>query len=219
MKVCTDACLFGAYAANELQQTAVKNILDIGTGTGLLSLMLAQKKTALIDTVEIDTAAFEQAKENIGRSPFKDRITVYNKDVVQFGSEKKYDLIISNPPFFEADLRSGDAKKNAAKHDTTLTYEALLESIQKNLSTNGSFALLLPFHRSNYFIELSSKINFHVRKNIAVKQTPKHNCFRSILFFSTTKIPVQEIEISIKNEEGNYSAECTDLLKDYYLYL
>lgn len=219
MKVCTDACLFGAYVANELQQTPVKNILDIGSGTGLLSLLLAQKTTTFIDTVEIDTPAFEQAKENIIQSPFKERIAIHNTDVMQFLANKKYDFIISNPPFFEADLRSEDKKKNAAKHDTTLTYAALLNAIAKNLTADGSFAVLLPYHRSNYFEAASVNLNFHLRKKIAVKQTPKHNYFRSILFFSKKKMPVEEIEIIIKNDSGNYTPEFTSLLKDFYLYL
>ena len=219
MKVCTDACLFGAWVANELQEAAVKNILDIGAGTGLLSLMLAQKTTASIDAVEIDTAGFEQAKENIAKSPFKDRIEIINADITQFNPEKKYDYIISNPPFFEADLKSGDEKKNAAKHDTALTYAALLKAIEKNLSTDGLFAILLPYHRSNYFETASLQLNFHLVKKIGVKQTPKHDYFRSILIFSRQSTMSTQIEITIKDESGNYTGEFISLLKDYYLYL
>ncbi len=219
MKVCTDACLFGAYMTNELLRAPAKNVLDIGTGTGVLSLMLAQKTAACIDTVEIDQDAFEQAKENIVHSPFKDRIAIINTDVATFDTDKKYDCIISNPPFFEADLKSADVKKNAAKHDSTLTYDVLLHAIQKNLSTAGSFAVLLPYHRSNYFETTAAAFNFYCNKKISVKQTPKHNYFRAILIFSGKKISVQENEICIKNEEGNYSDHFTYLLKDYYLYL
>jgi len=219
MKVCTDACLFGAYMANELQQLPVKNILDIGSGTGLLSLLLAQKTTALIDTVEIDRVAFEQAKENIARSPFKDCITIFNTDAIQFDADKKYDYIISNPPFFEADLKSVDEKKNAAKHDTTLTYDALLNAIQKNLDADGSFAVLLPYHRSNYFEAASAALNFFLTKKVLVRQSSKHSYFRAILIFSKKKSTLQQNEISIKNESGNYAVDFIDLLKDYYLHL
>ena len=220
MKVCTDACLFGAYIANELLRlSAVKNILDIGSGTGLLPLMLAQKTNAVIDTVEIDLPAFEQAKENIARSLYSSKIEIFNADILQFISNKKYDCIISNPPFFEADLRSGDEKKNAAKHDTSLTYTALINAIDKNLTADGFFSVLLPYHRSNYFEEEAAKLNFCLTQKLLVKQTQKHNYFRAILFFSSSKIAANQSELIIKNEEGNYTDEFTNLLKDYYLYL
>jgi tRNA1Val (adenine37-N6)-methyltransferase len=219
MKVCTDACLFGAYIANEIQQLPVKNILDIGTGTGLLTLMLAQETSAAIDAVEIDAAAFTQAKQNIEQSPWKEKIAIYNSDILKFQTNKKYDCIISNPPFFEADLKSTDEKKNFAKHDTSLTFTALLNIVDANLSADGFFAVLLPFHRSNYFEEEAVKINFHLAKKILIKQTPKHNHFRSILVFSRIKTATVPEELIIKNEDGNYTVEFISLLKDYYLYL
>ncbi len=219
MKVCTDACLFGAYIANEIQQLPVKNILDIGTGTGLLTLMLAQKTSATIDAVEIDAAAFTQGKQNIEQSPWIEKIAIYNSDILQFKTNKKYDCIISNPPFFEADLKSGDEKKNFAKHDTSLTFTALLNVVTENLSPAGFFSVLLPFHRSNYFEAEAAKINFNLIKKILIKQTPKHNHFRSILIFSTKKLETIQEEIIVKNEEENYSAKFIELLKDYYLHL
>lgn len=219
MKVCTDACLFGACIAHQLQNSNAKNILDIGTGTGLLSLMLAQKTNAVIDTVEIDETAFNQAKENIIQSPWKEKIHIFNSDILKFLPAKKYNCIISNPPFFESDLKSDDEKKNFAKHDTALTLTELLNTINAHLSEEGLFAILLPYHRSIYFEEESSKFNFYCTKKIVVKQTPKHNYFRAILFFSRTKSTVTTTEIIIKNEEGNYSTAFIDLLKDYYFYL
>ncbi len=219
MKVCTDACLFGAYIANEIQQLPVKNILDIGTGTGLLTLMLAQKTSATIDAVEIDAAAFTQGKQNIEQSPWIEKIAIYNSDILQFQTNKKYDCIISNPPFFEADLKSGDEKKNFAKHDTSLTFTELLNFVTENLSPGGFFSVLLPFHRSNYFEVEAAKINFNLIKKILIKQTPRHNHFRSILIFSTKKLETIQEEIIVKNEEGNYSAKFIELLKDYYLHL
>ena len=219
MKVCTDACLFGAYIANELQPLPVKNILDIGTGSGLLSLMLAQKTTATIDTVEIDTAAFTQAKENIAQSLYKEKIEIFNTDILKFTAHKKYDCIISNPPFFETDLKSADDKKNFAKHDTALTLAKLLQAIDKLLIADGFLAVLLPYRRSDYFEEEAEKLNFQLTKKILVKQTPKHNYFRTILTFSRNKSSTQLIELIIKNEDGNYSTDFIKLLKDYYLYL
>lgn len=219
MKVCTDACLFGAYVANEIQQYTLKNILDIGSGTGLLSLMLAQKTNAVVDTVEIDAAAFNQAKENITLSPWKEKINITNTDILKFAAVKKYDCIISNPPFFEADLKSDNENKNAAKHDSTLTYIQLLHVIDKNLSTDGFFSVLLPFHRSDFFTAQAAVLNFRLAKKILIKQTPKHTYFRAVLFFSKQQSGTLQEEIIIKNEAGNYSAAFTNLLKDYYLYL
>ncbi len=219
MKVCTDACLFGAYIADELKNHSISNILDIGTGTGLLSLMLAQKTTANIDTVEIDIAAFTQAKENIAQSLYNEKIEIFNTDILKFTAHKKYGCIISNPPFFEADLKSADEKKNFAKHDTSLTLAKLLQAIDKLLTADGFFAVLLPYHRSNYFEEECLKLNFYLSKKILVKQTPKHNYFRTILFFLRNKSAIQPIELIIKNEGGNYTTKFIELLKDYYLYL
>jgi tRNA1Val (adenine37-N6)-methyltransferase len=219
MKVCTDACLFGAYVTNELRKILVKNILDIGTGTGLLSLMLAQKITALIDAVEIDEAAFNQAKENIVQSPWQEKINIFNSDILKFKPSKKYDYIISNPPFFESDLKSNDERKNFARHDTSLTFTELLNNIDTHLSEEGLFAVLLPYHRGIYFEEESLKSNFYLLKKILVKQTSKHNFFRAMLIFSRTKSALITDEIIIKNENGNYSTEFIKLLKDYYLNL
>lgn len=219
MKVCTDACLFGAYVANELKEHKINCILDIGAGTGLLSLMLAQKTTAAIDSVEIDTAAFEQAKENILQSSYKERINIFNNDILQFEPNKLYDCILSNPPFFESDLKSADVNKNIAKHETSLSLTRLLQVMNKNLAVDGMAVVLLPYHRSEFFISEALKYNFYLSKKISVRQTPKHNSFRVILLFTRVNQPVHEDEIIIKNITGNYSNDFICLLKDYYLAL
>lgn len=218
MKVCTDACLFGAFVAN--CQLPIAHCLDVGTGTGLLSLMYAQKNPyALIDAVEINAAATLQAKENFEASPWKGRLHIINADIKDLENDKKYDLIISNPPFFEDDLRSNDKAKNAAKHDTTLSLEELLKVIEAKLSIDGSFAVLLPYHRVGYFETEAAKLNFHLSHKILVKQTPTHDPFRGILFFSREKREMHSREMAIKNGEGVYSDEFIVLLKDYYLNL
>ena len=221
MKVCTDACLFGAYIAGSIEEGKLTstNILDIGTGTGLLSLMLAQKTTAIIDAAEIDKAAYYQARENFEESPWKERLNIFHADIVQFEPAKKYDCIISNPPFFEKDLKSDDSKKNAAKHDSALTLQQLLEVVIKYLEKDGVFAVLLPYHRINYFTEEAEKVGLHLSKKVLVKQTPLHAWFRGMLFFSRHQtIPTKE-EISIRDKMGDYTNKFIDLLEDYYLYL
>ena len=216
MKVCTDACLFGAMLPLEVQH----KVLDIGTGTGLLSLMYAQKNSAaIIDAVEIDGNAAIQAKENFEASPWADRLNIFNADVLNFKPGKEYDLIISNPPFFEDDLRSPDGSKNNAKHDTSLGLVKLLEIVEIHLAKEGLFAVLLPYHRVNYFIERANSSGLYLTQQILARQTTKHDHFRGILFFKRTKAPQQNAEITIKDSEGNYTTEFIAKLKDYYLHL
>jgi tRNA1Val (adenine37-N6)-methyltransferase len=219
MKVCTDACLFGAWTADYLQHKNIFEVLDIGTGTGLLSLMLAQKTTAEIDAVEIEADAYRQAAENFAASPCKERLHIQHTDILRFDTEKKYDFIISNPPFFEADLKSLQQNKNAAKHDTTLTLDELCSKVKKLISKDGCFAVLLPFYRTEYFINEMFKQEMFCTEKILIKQTPAHNYFRSILLFNCTQKTFIEKEIIIKAADGNYSKEFIALLKDYYLHL
>lgn len=219
MKVCTDACLFGAYVADQVKTKSSATILDIGTGTGLLSLMLAQRVPAMFDAIEIDDAASLQAKENFEQSPWKERLTVFNTDVLQFDVDKKYDCIISNPPFFEKALKSNNGSKNNAKHDTSLTLDQLLTVVKKYLAANGLFAVLLPYHRVEEFIEMALKNDFHLSKKVLVKQTEKHDFFRGILIFSRQQAALYEEIIVIKNIDEKYPVRFAELLKDYYLYL
>lgn len=221
MKVCTDACLFGALVAQTISDglPTVKNILDIGTGTGLLSLMLAQKTNASIDGLEIDSNACQQAKQNFQQSPWNNKLNAINTDVLLFETGKKYDCIISNPPFFEGDLKSPDKKRNAAMHGNTLNLEQLLTVSQKLLLPDGFFAVLLPFHRTDYFEELAESFNFFTLKKILVKQTAKHNYFRSILLVTDKKCTAEINELTIKSGNEKYSDDFIYLLKDYYLNL
>jgi tRNA1Val (adenine37-N6)-methyltransferase len=219
MKVCTDVCLFGAYAANEIKDKPISRILDIGTGTGLLALMIAQKNHAHIDAIEIDTSAYEQARHNISLSTWNAKISVMNACINNFVSADQYDMIISNPPFYEGDLKSDKNNKNAAKHDSTLTLKELLQAVKKHLSATGLFTVLLPYHRLDYFIDEARKINLHLTKKMVVKQRTGSNYFRGILFFSNTASIAYSEEIAVKNQLGLYTEKFTELLKDYYLYL
>jgi tRNA1Val (adenine37-N6)-methyltransferase len=219
MKVCTDACLFGAWVADQIKTKAATSILDIGAGTGLLSLLLAQKVPAFIDAVEIDAAASQQAKENVEASPWKERLTIIHTDILQLKAEKKYDCIISNPPFFENDLKSSDQNKNAAKHDTTLTLEQLFNTAQAHLNNDASFAVLLPYHRTAACIAIAEKLHLYPVKKALVKQTAAHEPFRTMLLFSNQLSPVAEETIIIKTAQEKYSEKFSQLLKDYYLYL
>ncbi len=220
MKVCTDACLFGAFVADRFQRTSSKfRVLDIGSGTGLLSLMLAQQNSsAQIDAVEIDKGAAEQSKENFKGSPWKDRLHIHNQPIQEFGINT-YDLIISNPPFYENDLKSENIKRNLALHSSALGLDDLLDVIQKHIATHGKFAVLLPYHRSANFINHALLKDLHLEEDVSVKQTSKHPYFRSMLLFGRSKVLAKHSDICIKEKNDVYSDEFTELLKDYYLKL
>lgn len=219
MKVCTDACLFGAYVADLIKTKSSQHILDIGSGTGLLSLMLAQRVAARIDAVEIDAAAAQQATDNFKQSPWMERLTLYQVDINHFTTPEQYNCIVSNPPFFENDLKSNADNKNNAKHDTALRFDQLVTSVKKLLHPAGMFAVLLPFHRVNYFLEEARQQGLILQKKVLVKQTEKHDYFRVILIFGFTPAAVVEEEIVIKSADNKYTDRFSTLLKDYYLYL
>ena len=225
MKVSTDSCIFGALVSKLFVDHALKTkeainqFLDIGTGTGLLSLMLAQKNMTLIDAVEIDISAFTQASDNFISSPFAERISIFNEDILKYNPGKKYHGIICNPPFFEGDLKSADVSKNAAKHDTTLTLKQLLKAVKNLLKSDGLFAVLLPFHRIREFELEAFALNIFLQEKILVRHTLKHPYFRGVLIFSTIENAIVTRELTIKNSDNQYTPEFIDLLKDYYLYL
>lgn len=221
MKVCTDACLLGALVAKALSNspTKIESILDIGTGTGLLALMLAQETKASIDAVELNAAAAAEARQNVLQSPWANRIRVIEKDICVVTPSAPYDFIISNPPFFEQDLKSNDAAKNAAKHDSTLTLNELIQQINRLLSNSGSAAVLIPFDRTKYVEILLLENNLELHKKIMVQQTDKHLFFRSILFFGKEKQSTEQTSIYITDENRNYSSIFASLLKPFYLKL
>src|SRR5688572_23080686 len=145
MKVCTDACILGAWFAPKIPD--VGTVLDIGSGTGLLMMMLAQQSESEIHGIEIDLAAFKQLKENIGQNGWKERMKVFPGDARSFSFPMKYNFIISNPPFFENDLASDAEEEQVAKHSKMLKVEELVQAIDDNLDSQGSFGVLLPYHR------------------------------------------------------------------------
>jgi len=221
MKVCTDSCLFGAWIAHKIEQKNInpKTILDIGTGTGLLSLMLAQKINAQTDAVDIDKSAFEQATENFNASPWNERLQVFHTDIRKWKAPDKYDLIISNPPFYENDLLPEDEGKNISKHSSAIRLEELLFTAKDLLNEDGKFAVLLPWHRTKGFENAASANSLFVKEKMEVKQTTGHNYFRTMFILQKQKTVSLKSELSIKNNNNAYTKEFIELLKDYYLYL
>ncbi len=229
MKVTTDACLFGAWSVEEVKSqipmaigTKVKNILDIGSGTGLLSLMLAQKNPEVkILAIEIDEDAKTQAKENVDASPWKERIDTIEGDVKDYCFPEKFDVIISNPPFYEKEIRSETDNKNVAHHSENLTLEELLNVIKTNLNRNGSFLLLLPYKRNEEAKQLFKDQELSISKILFIRQSLKHDYFR-IFLKGDLRIKEKETEfdeMSIWDEQQQYTKEFVRLLKDYYLHL
>jgi tRNA1Val (adenine37-N6)-methyltransferase len=217
MKVTTDSCLFGAWCAAEIQKLHCSKILDIGTGTGLLALMIAQKNTGNIDAVELDDHAARQALENISVSPWKDRISIFKSDILEHVG--KYDCIISNPPYYENELQSPELKNNLAHHSISLTLKDIIRYASQALTGRGYFFLILPYKRLLEAEKMLLGQNLFLHKTLIIKQTTNHSPFRVMIMAGKERKSLPGIEvIPIKNGEV-YSENFKDLLKDYYLYL
>jgi tRNA1Val (adenine37-N6)-methyltransferase len=225
MKVTTDACLFGAWVGEELKSSSENytKCLDMGAGTGLLSLLLAQKLANYSFTaVEIDNEAAAQAVDNCQNSPWKNRINILQADVREISLPTKVDIIISNPPFYEDDLRSPQPNKNRAHHDESLLLTELIAFIKNNLQPNGRFFLLLPYKRKTEIEQLLTGNELHIEKLITVKPSPKKDFFRIMIEGSHKPVNSEETisqNLEITDTAGNYTPSFTSLLKDYYLYL
>jgi len=221
MKVCTDACIFGACIANVISnsKSQILNCFDIGTGTGLLSLMISQKTKVVIEAIEIQEDAFNQAKYNFLKSPRSERLRAIHKDVKHFSAGRKYDFIISKPPFYQNDLISSSNNKNIAKHNIGLNIDELPGVIKKLLNKSGSFSILLPYHRVIYFEKLAHEYNFFLKEKLLIKHIPEHDYIRGVLIFHQTNQAAVVKELIIKNEDGKYTDDFIQLMSDYYMAL
>ena len=223
MKVCTDACLFGAWAAADVQIQTAKNILDIGSGTGLLSLMLAQQSAAHITAIEIEDGAFEQTKTNFDLCPWKDRLNAIHSSIQTYASNNKqnlFDCIITNPPFYEGDLTSPDSTKNLAAHSTALPWDELVKSVANLLQENGAWYVLVPTLRAYTMQKLALNDGLQLSEECLMYNDAKHLPIRAMLKFVKQKEAViQRNKIIIKNTDQSYTAEFSNYLKEYYLHL
>jgi len=216
MKVGTDGVLLGAWTDCE----NATSVLDIGTGTALISLMIAQRSTANIDAVEIDDEACRQATENIGKSPWKDRVEVFNQSFQDFtkSTEKKYDLIVSNPPYFQNSLFTPDKKRTNARHNSNLKLEDLIQGSVKLLSENGALSIILPYLEGNMFILKASEMGLYCIRQTNVLPKPNREPKRLLLEFMKTKKPLVEQEIIIElGKRHEYSDAYKNLTKIFYL--
>lgn len=216
LKVSTEACILGAWATAPEGAT---RLLDVGTGTGLLALMLAQRHPdAVIDAVDVDTTAARQATDNIAVSPFADRVRVFQQRIQEFSqSAIPYDFIVANPPFYQNNLRSPDAARNATKHAETLTFDELLAATRRLLNPSGAFVVLLPPFETEVFLRKAAESGLFLHRQLQVRHRPGGKLFRVVseLGFSETTEVFEDL--TIHDSKGNYSPEFVALLTDFYL--
>lgn len=217
MKVGTDGVLLGAWASLNHHPNS---ILDIGAGTGLIALQLAQRSSAeLIDAVEIDAKAHQQAVENFENSSWSDRLFCYHASLIEFSQEieEQYDLIVSNPPFFSNAFKSHDDQRNTARLTAALSFEQLLDSVVKLLSKTGRFSVIIPFEVEQQFIRLASARKLEVYRILHVKGTPSSTIKRSLIEFSTEQVKAEIKELIIETSRHQYTKAYTELVKDFYI--
>lgn len=217
MKINTDGVLLGAIADAENPGT----ILDIGAGTGVIALMLAQRfDTAKVDAVEIDADAAQTAERNFKNSPFADRLTLYALGFEIFFdqfADKKYDLIISNPPFYISSLKSPGAKKTLAKHTDIDFFEKLIKGISSHLSPKGNCWLILPEGIAAIVISLATDFNIYPKQIINIQSYPHSQPHRIILCLGFSESLAEISKLSIYKAVGVYSEDYQKLLQPYFI--
>ncbi len=218
MKVCTDGCIQGALAAGEVLAKKPDSLLDIGTGTGLLSLMLAQCRSFVRqEAIEINADAATQAAENFRTALFHHNIRLYQGDVRTYPLSGRYDCIISNPPFYEHALKSPSPSKNQARHGSHLSYEELVDRVSVLLEPQGFCCLMVPFAFCDGLVEKAGKAGLYPYNVVRLKHTQTHNPFRSVLFLQKKSKQVTIRDLVIRQEGGAYSRRVQRLFAPYYL--
>ena len=214
MKVGTDGTLLGAWVkANKPQQ-----ILDIGTGTGLIAMMLAQRfPKAHVKAIEIDMDASQQAAENFQNTKWSSQLSVENISLQGFQHNSIFDLIVCNPPYFENNLKANNKQRTQARHNDTLSFETLIDGSAKLLNKNGSLAIILPSESKNKVEEIAQKNHLYLNRLCWVKGTEKTTIKRAILQFSFQEHSLEENTLVIEKERHIYTEEYTKLCKDFYL--
>lgn len=213
MKVGTDGVLLGAWTHVDTSQ----RILDIGTGSGLVALMLAQRCEASITAIDIDSEAVEQAQINIDASDWKERMEVYHTDLCKFSPEHLFDTIVSNPPYFVDSLKCSDIQRNTARHNDTLTSEQLFGNVSGMLCEEGEFSLVLPFEQTESAISIGEKYGLYPTRHTRVITRPGLPPKRSLLAFKKHGEEYIPQDLVIELERHVYSKEYIALTKEFYL--
>ena len=217
MKIGTDGVLLGAWVSLDRNPSA---ILDIGTGTGIIALQLAQRSDAeIIDAIEIDAEAYQQAVENFENSEWCDRLFCYHASLQEFVQEfdDKYDLIISNPPFYNTSYETENVARNKARFTSSLSFESLIDSVTSLLSENGMFSLVLPYREAENFIQLARDKYLNLIRVCHVKGQPNSEIKRSLLEFSFDRKEIQKEALVIETSRHLYTQDYIDLVQDFYL--
>ena len=219
MKIGTDAVLLGAWTDLDSQPSS---ILDIGAGTGVLALMMAQRSGAeLIDALEIDDAAYEQCVEHFEASNWGDRLFCYHAALDAFTEEieDQYDLIISNPPFYTDTFKTENEERNIARFEDAMPFTELLKSVSKLLSSTGHFNVVIPFSEEASFIALAKNEDLYPRRILNVRGQQSSPLKRSILCFTFKQLAIETSELTIEIARHHYTKEYITLTKDFYLKL
>ncbi len=216
MKINTDGVLLGALAAADEPE----HILDIGTGTGVIALMLAQRfANTIVDAVEIDKAASHTARINFQNSKFNNRLALYAHSFESYFSnhaQKRYDLIVSNPPFYINSLESPEANKNTAKHSDADFFENLVKAVSEHLTNAGAFWLILSIDTAELVKSIAQQNKLYLQKVITIKSYPDSNPHREILVFSLNETKATDEEFVIYKEEKVYSNHYQNTLRDFF---
>lgn len=218
MKIGTDGVLLGAWT--DLLDSA--SILDVGTGTGVIALMMAQRSSAqTIDALEIDENAYEQAVENFERSDWGDRLFCYHAEFGEFveemQDEEKYDLIISNPPFYNTDYKTASEERDIARFQDALPFDLLLEGSTYLLSEIGKLAVIIPKNQEETFLKIASDYNLFPEKITYVRGTPSSEIKRCLILLGLKPIEVLKDELIIEYERHQYTSEYKRLVAPFYL--
>ena len=220
MKIGTDGVLLGAWCSLKYN---TNKILDIGSGTGVISLMLAQRfNNTTIDSVEIENNAYEQSVENFERSVWADRLFCFHSTFQDFAKERKedgetYDLIISNPPFYTDNVKNNNRARNKARSTSFLSFVELISGVSKILSNQGEFTTIIPFKEEAKFIEISKQNNLFLNKICRVKGNNNSDIKRSLLTFSFYKKQLDENNLIIETSRHLYTDEYINLTKNFYI--
>ncbi len=221
MKVCTDSCLLGSILPlHNTTLDPVINVLDIGTGTGLLSLQYAQRNTACsIIALEIEKNAAAEATKNVRNSPYAHAIKVQEQDYITYKPTVLFDLIICNPPFYNNELKSSSTIKNIAHHSTMLTVEQILSLASTQLAPNGIITLLLPHKRLQGVMLLIHQLHLHVHTNYTIHQDERMLPFRTIVHLTKTHVATVTSHTILIKQNQEYSQAFTALLSPYYMHM
>lgn len=214
-KIGTDGVLLGAWVdIGEAQR-----ILDIGTGSGLIALMVAQRSDAevLIDAIEINEVDVAQARKNVDNSPWASKVMVHHIALQQFHSSDQYDLIVSNPPYFMNSWLPPDENRTKARHTSDLSFEALLKSSKNLLSGNGRLAVVLPLNEAEIFKTLASEEQLYLNRSLSFQSRKEKPIERMLMEFGKNRVPIEAENLVLYSEGEVWSPEYRSLTKDFYL--